>query len=203
MIQLYGIPASRAFRSLWMLEELGVPYENVPTHYATDAKKPEYLRINPNGRIPALVDDDGTTVWESMAINLYLAEKYGRDLYPRDAAGRAHALQWSIFAMTEIEPPALEILRHRRELPEAQRDPAAAAAAVEKLRQPLGVLEGALDGHEFLIGDRFTVADLNVAAVLFWAPRIGRVDLSPWPRVQRWFEACFGRPAVKRAQGRR
>ncbi len=202
MIKLYGIPASRAFRSLWMLEELGIPYENVPTHMATDAKQPEYLKINPNGRIPTLVDDDGTVVWESMAINLYLAEKYGKDLMPRSAAERGHAFQWSLFAMTEVEPPALEILRHRAFLPEAERDPAAASAAEEKLERPLGVLDGALRGREHLVGDRFTVADLNVASVLSWA-RAGRVDLSPWPDTQRWLGACLGRPTVHKAQGRR
>ena len=75
MIKLYGVPLSRAFRSLWALEEIGVEYENVPVNFVDDAKKPQYLAINPNGRIPALVDGD-LTLFESMAINLYLARKY-------------------------------------------------------------------------------------------------------------------------------
>ena len=88
MIKLYGIRQSRAMRSLWALEELGVPYENVPINFATDAKKPEYLKINPNGRIPALVDGD-VALFESMAINLYLAKKYDKTgLYPRSLETR-------------------------------------------------------------------------------------------------------------------
>ncbi len=77
MIKLYGIPASRAARCLWMLEELDLEYENVPTHFIGDSKKPDYLKLNPNGKLPTL-DDDGLVVWESMAINLYLARKYPR-----------------------------------------------------------------------------------------------------------------------------
>jgi glutathione S-transferase len=75
MIKLYGVTASRASRSLWALEEVGVNYEQVPVHFLADTKKPEYLAINPNGRIPALVDGD-FKLFESMAINLYLAKKY-------------------------------------------------------------------------------------------------------------------------------
>jgi glutathione S-transferase len=87
MLKLYGIPGSRAFRNLWMLEELGVPYENVPTHFANgDTKKPEYLKLNPNGHIPTLVDD-GVAYWESMAINLHLARKYDKGLQPTTLVG--------------------------------------------------------------------------------------------------------------------
>ncbi len=75
-MKLYGIAGSRAMRSLWAAEEVGVEYEHVPTHFIGDSKKPDYLAINPNGRVPALVDGD-VTLFESMAINLYLARKYG------------------------------------------------------------------------------------------------------------------------------
>ena len=96
MITLYGTPLSRAGRCLWMLEEVGVPFTNVPTLFAGEAQTAEFRRLNPNGRIPVL-DDDGTIVWESMAINLHLAEKYDKGFRPKPGAERAHILQWSFW----------------------------------------------------------------------------------------------------------
>ena len=199
MIKLYGVRQSRAMRSLWALEELGVPYENVPTQFATDAKKPDFLAINPNGRIPALVDGD-VTLFESMAINLYLAKKYDKQgFYPKSAVDEARAIQWSIWGMTEIEPALLQLLTHRAFLPAAQRDETLAQAALDKLAQPLHVLDGALADRKHLLGDAFTIADLNVASVLSWA-RIVKMDLSKTPNVARWFGECCGRPAFTKAQ---
>jgi glutathione S-transferase len=199
MIKLYGVRQSRAMRSLWALEEIGVPYQNVPTHFATDAKQPDFLAINPNGRIPALVDGD-VTLFESMAINLYLAKKYDQQgLYPKSAAGEARAIQWSFWGMTEIEPALLQVLIHRAFLPEAQRDAALAKAGEEKLAQPLRVLDGALAGHKYLLGDAFTIADLNLASVLSWA-RLIKLDLSKTPNVGRWLGECCARPSFAKAQ---
>ena len=200
MIKLYGVPMSRASRSLWMLEELGVPYENVPTSFVGDVQKPEYLAKNPNGRIPTL-DDDGTLVWESMAINLHLAEKYDKGFRPRSLEERAHTVQWSFWGMTEIEPGLIEAFVNRVMLPEAQRNQAAGDAGEQKLQRPLAVLDKELGRRRFLLGDRFTLADLNVASVLLIAP-MARIDLSKYPNVQRWLAACSDRPAAKKALGR-
>ena len=200
MIKLYGVPMSRASRCLWMLEELGVPYENVPTSFVGDAQKPDYLKVNPNGRIPAL-DDDGTLVWESMAINLHLAEKYDKGFRPRSLEERAHTVQWSFWGMTEIEPGLIEAFVNRVMLPEAQRNQAAGDAGEQKLQRPLAVLDKELGRRRFLLGDRFTLADLNVASVLLIAP-MARIDLSKYPNVQRWLAACSDRPAAKKALGR-
>ena len=101
-LTVYGQTQSRAQRALWMAEELGIEYQHVPTRFADEAKLPVYLRVNPNGRIPA-IDDDGFLVWESMAINLYLAKKYGGDLGPKDLQEDAVATQWSFWVMTEVE----------------------------------------------------------------------------------------------------
>jgi len=199
MIKLYGIRQSRAIRSLWALEELGLQYEHVPTNFTTDAKKPEYLAINPNGRIPALVDGD-VTLFESMAINLYLAKKYDtKGLYPKAAADEARAIQWSFWAMTETEQALLQVLMNRVFLPEPQRDEAAALAGVEKLAQPLRVLDGALAGKKYLLGDGFTIADLNVASVMAWALFV-KLDMAKTPNVGRWLGECCGRPSFARAQ---
>jgi len=199
MIKLYGVPMSRALRSLWALEEVGVEYENVPVNFLDDAKKPQYLAINPNGRIPALVDGD-VTLFESMAINLYLAKKYDGGLQPKSLEDEARAVQWSFWGMTELEPHLLKILLNRVLLPEDQRDAAEADAGGAALEAPLRVLDGALAEHSYLLGDTFTIADLNVASVLSWASFVG-FDLSGFARVKAWFDACLGRPAVARARG--
>ena len=199
MIKLYGIPASRAFRSLWAIEEVGVEYEHVPVHFVGDSKKPEYLEINPNGRIPALVDGD-VTLFESMAINLYLAKRYGGDLYPKTTEDEGRALQWSFWGMTELEPSLIKILMHRLLLPEDQRVPAEADAGAEVLQAPLRVLDDALAERPFLLGGAFSIADLNVASVLSLAGFAG-FDFSSFERAKRWFDTCMARPAAGRAQG--
>jgi glutathione S-transferase len=198
MITLYGTPGSRAVRTLWMLEELGLPYENIPTHFANgDTKKPEYLALNPNGRIPTLVDD-GKAFWESMAINLYLAKKYDKGLQPKTLEDEAHAIQWSVWAMTEVETPLIEVLLHRMFLPAEQREEKLAQAGLEKLQAPLRVLDAQLATRKHVLGDQYTVADVNLASVLSWAPLV-QIDLSAYPHLTRWLTECSTRPAAKAA----
>jgi glutathione S-transferase len=201
MIQLHGVRMSRATRCLWMLEELGLRYESLPVSFVGDVQKPEYKKLNPNARVPTLVDDDGTVIWESMAINLYLAEKYDGGFRPKDAAERGRVLQWSFWGMTEIEPGLIQALRHRVMLPEAERDASLADAGEAQLQRPLAVLDAELRARPFLAGDRFSAADLNVASVLAIAP-MSRVDLTKYPNVARWLAECTSRPAAKQAFGR-
>jgi glutathione S-transferase len=198
MITLHGIPRSRAMRALWMLEELGVPYRNEKVSFAGGTRTPEFLKLNPNGHIPVLQDGD-FVLWESMAINLYLARRYGEGLWPRTVEGEGHAFQWSVWAMTELEEPVITTFLHRVMLPAEQRDPARADAAAERFRAPLGVLESRLAGREYLLGPDFTVADLNVASVICLAPLVG-LDLSGAPAVQGWLGRCTARPAFARVQ---
>jgi glutathione S-transferase len=201
VLKVYGVAQSRAMRALWMAEECGVPYEHVPTHFQTDAKKEDYLRINPNGRIPA-IDDDGVVVWESMAINLYLAKKYGKDLGPRNLAEEAATNQWSFWVMTEVEKPLLGALFARTGMMGVKKDDVEAVRLFGELKRPLDVLNTHLASRSWLVGERFTVADLNVASVLSWA-QMGRFDLSPWPKVAAWLERCTSRPGAVKARGGR
>ena len=198
MIKLYGISGSRALRSLWAAEEIGLEYEHVPVHFAGDSKKPEYLAINPNGRVPALVDGD-LVLFESQAINLYLARRYGGALWPEGEDDQARAIQWSFWGMTEIEPPIMTAFLNRVMLPEAQRDAAAADQAEKQIARPLDVLEKHLEGRNSLLGDAFTIADLNLAGVLSMSA-MGKIDLSGWPNVTRWLGACTSRPSFAKAR---
>jgi glutathione S-transferase len=200
MIKLYGVPASRAFRALWMLEELGLAYQNVPVGFATgETRSAEFLKLNPNGHIPVLIDGE-VVLWESMAINLYLARTYGSgSLWPATVADEGRVFQWSFWVMTEVEGALLAVLLHRRIFPEAQRDPGLAAEGEAQLATPFGVLEGALRGRAYLLGESFSVADLNVASVLGWAA-IVRLDLGRWPLLAAWLGRCAERPAYRKVR---
>lgn len=199
MIKMYGTSRSRAGRSLWAVEELGLKYEHVPVATAGgETRKAEYLKINPNGHIPA-IEDDGTIVWESMAVNLYLAEKYGKGgLWPATVEQHAACYQWSIWGMTELEPLLMTIFLNRIMLSKEQRNESAAAKAVEDIKVPFKVLDDHLQGREYLLGNEFTIADLNVASVLTLAGFL-RLDYSATPTAEKWLQKCVGRPANQKA----
>jgi glutathione S-transferase len=198
MTTLYGTSQSRAARSLWALEELGVKYTHVPTSFNGETRTPEFLKINPNGHVPAL-EDDGEIFWESMAINLHLAEKYGKaPMWPASVTDRGHAYQWSFWAMTEIEPHLLAILMHKLFLPAEQRSEKAVAAASDALKAPLGVLDAHLKGRQYLLANDFTIADLNTASVLSLAAFVQH-DISSTPAAKAWYDRCLARPAFQKA----
>lgn len=198
MLKLYGTSKSRSARSLWALEELGLKYEHVPVEVAK-VKSPEHLKLNPNGHIPVL-EDDGKIFWESMAINLYLAAKYGKaPLWPESHEDRGHAVQWSFWGMTEAEPHLLTILRNRMLLPPEQRNEQAAIAAVAAMQGPLKVLDGALKGRDHLLGKDFTIADLNASSVLSFAV-LAKLDMTATPTAQAWLGKCLGREAFKKVR---
>ena len=199
MLQIYGNPRSRAMRCLWMLEEMGEPYQLIEKSIRTDElQSAEYLRLNPNARIPTLVDGD-LVLWESMAINLYLAQKYEGPMHSVGPTVLGLAAQWSFWAMLELEGLLLELLNHRAVLPEFARDPSYAERDELLLRRPLGVLNNSLRGRDHLAGGNFTVADLNVASILAWG-KMARLDLSAHPDVARWLDSCLTRPAYGRVR---
>lgn len=201
MITLYGVAASRAFRPLWMLEELALPYRLESIDFrAGETETTAYHEINPNGKIPTLIDGELKLV-ESMAINLYLASRYGREqgFWPEEAAGEGLAYQWSFWVMGELELPLLTLLQHKRMLPAEQRDPIKVRQSEGAIRRPLSILQSALAGRDYLLDERFSVADLNVAAVVIWS-KPARVSLTDYPDLKSWLERCTTRPACKRAQ---
>ncbi len=207
MLKIYGIKGSRASRTLWLCRELGLQYEQVPVSFADPTTKtPEFLAVNPSGKIPA-IDDEGFHLSESMAINIYLAKKHASALSLKDLQGEALVLQWSFWVMTEIEKPLLQVMFQHMKLPD---DPQAAKyfrernplnpevekMNVELLEKPLTVLNQHLSKCEYLVGNDFTVADLNVASVLSWAFP-AKLDLSTKPHVQQWLNRCMARPAAR------
>jgi glutathione S-transferase len=200
-IKLYGLAASRAVRVVWMLHELGLPFEHDPISFA-DArlKEPPYAQLNPNARIPTLVVD-GFAIYESLAINLYLADKFGGALALKGAEERGMAAQWSLWAMTEIDKDITIWAFNSFIKPEHERDSTAAQVSLAVLQRPLAALELSLQDRDYLVGNRFTVADLNVAAVLY---RALVMDLSAYPKVSSWLTKCWGREAAlsaRRARG--
>ncbi len=197
-LRIYGISGSRAIRSLWAIEETGQTYEHIKTNFAEDSKSADYLAVNPNGRIPALVDGE-LILFESMAINLYLARKYAPDLYPASEADQAKTMQWSVWGISEIEPLQMQIVIQSFFTPKDKQNPKVIASAANSLKRPLAVLDNTLADSAFLLGDKFGIADLNVAAVMLLLDMV-KHDYSEFTHVSRWAQACYNRPALKRAQ---
>ncbi len=195
MIVLYGKASSRTSRNLWALEELGVPYRHVPHDYRTgDTRNPDYLAINPAGKIPALADGE-VVMTESLAMNIYLAQTYGQGgLWPATPGAQAKCLQWTLWAATELEPPAVGRVIEFFFKAEADRDQKQIAALAERTKPVLNVLAAALKSSPYLAGATFTIADLNVAAVAEYLVR-SNFDLSPWPVVETWVKTSLARPA--------
>ncbi len=202
-LKIYGIAASRASRPLWVLEELGVPYERVKVDYKDGGtRKPDMLAINPNGHIPAL-DDDGIVVWESMACSLYLARKFADHgelkLGAQDLKEEAEILRWTFWSVTELEKDALTVLMHRLAMPADGRDANLAEQAEKRVMVPLRVLEAHLARQPWLGGERFTVADINVASIAAWI-RPAAAVMANFPAVQAWLKKCLDRPAQQRVR---
>ena len=196
-LRIYGIARTRAFRALWVAEELGLDYEHIPVEIGdAGARTPEFLAINPNGRLPA-IDDDGFVLFESLAITLYLAKKHSSGgLYPGTLADEAKAWQWTLWAVTEVDRGVNIWSLHAIRLPPDERDATKRAEALTVLAAPFKVLDGALAGRQYLVGDGFTIADLNVAAIV---SRAIDMDLGAAPHLKAWLTRCLERPAARAA----
>ncbi|MGL4320004.1 MAG: glutathione S-transferase family protein [Paracoccaceae bacterium] len=208
MITLYGVARSRASRPIWLLGEIGLDYAHVPVVQAYRLKdaqaadaplntaSPAYLAINPQGQIPCLTDG-ALTLTESMSITLYLAATHGGDLGPRDAGEAALMAQWALHAVASVETPALEIMLTQTnggaETPEGA---GAIAVAAERLRRPLARLEVHLAQHRFLVGGRFTVADINTAECVRYAQGHAAL-MAEFPVLSGWLARLHARPAFQ------
>jgi glutathione S-transferase len=196
----YYSPMSSATRIHWALEELGVPYDKVKLDLAAgDQRKPEYLALNPNGKVPLLVAD-GVPIFESAAILIYLGETLGVDegLFPALGPERAEALKWIAWSGVTLGEAAGRILRNALDrFPAEQRNEKAGEAAKKDLFELWGIVDRALEGKEYLVGGRFTFADMAVVGFTMITGRIG-VDLGAYKNVGQWAGRCMSRPAIGR-----
>ncbi len=197
-LTIYGVLRSRASRPIWLAKELGLAYRHVPViqgYRLPDAAAPDaplnttsaaFRAVNPNGLVPS-VDDDGLVLHESMAITLHLARKHGGPLAPRNGTEEALATMWSFWAVTTVETPALS----------TREGADAIARAMPGLDRAFAVLDAALrDGGGWLVGGRFTVADLNVAEVVRYAAGVPAL-FEKHQAVRDWLAACHARPAFQ------
>jgi glutathione S-transferase len=184
MITLYGISGSRASRNMWMLKELGLDYIHVPVNDHTgETRSAEFMQLNPNGKVPLLVDGE-LSLFESIAINLHIVRKYGADLWFEDIDLQGKATQWSIWAMIEIDENIMHVLSANNEA-QAQKEFA-------HLRQAAKVIDDFLQSREYLIGDKFSAADLNTAAC-FSGGAFMRYNFAEFINLSRWLKRCYSR----------
>ncbi len=198
-LRIYGVAKSRTFRTLWTAMEVGIDYEHVTVGFDAQGTQSNWFRrINPNAVVPAIQEGD-FTLCESLAINLYLAKRYGKGLYPATIEDEARTWQWTLWAATEVERHVVTVLAQRLFVAPEKRSQAAIDDALGALPRPLGVLDRTLAGPPHLLGDRFTIADLNVAGVLY-AAYVNQYAVQDHPNVMAWLGRCFERPAAKEAR---
>jgi glutathione S-transferase len=213
-MKLYGVVRSRATRPLWALLETGLPFEHVPVTQAARLPDPQaagaplntasaaFLAINPMGQVPAF-EDAGLVLTESLAIVLHIARKAGAPFGPRDAAEDALMQNWALFVASSVEPGTLDILyplmEGAKDTPEGQ---ARMARGVAALVRPVARIEAHLGAHEWLVGDRFTAADVCLAEALRYAQGHAPA-LAPFPATRAWLARCQARPAFQQLMAMR
>ncbi|MDH4413945.1 MAG: glutathione S-transferase family protein [Rhizobium sp.] len=208
MLKIYGVYKSRATRILWLMEELGAPFELKPVLQAykladpmaegarLNTRSPEFLAVNPMGSIPT-IEDDGLVLNESLAQTLYVAKKHGGTLAPRDLNEEAQMLQWSLFAATSIEADALKISMANASGKLASAEGQAEAAEIAKLlARPFGVLEKHFTQHDYAVGGRFTVADINLSEIVRYAQAYQPL-FDAHPKTAEWLARIQARPGFK------
>ncbi|AFT68629.1 Glutathione S-transferase domain protein [Alloalcanivorax dieselolei B5] len=195
MIKLYGTPPTRALRVIWLLNELGLEYQMLPVDILRgETRQPDFLALNPAGKVPVLVDGD-LVITESSAIQLYLADKYSQaGFIPETVEDRAKMYRWIFFLATEIEQPLWRIARHTFLYPEEKQLPQDVDLARQECLEMLAVLEQHMKTHEFMVAGRLSVADFNAAYTLDWANE--EEMLGDMPRLTEYLKAMYSRPAA-------
>jgi glutathione S-transferase len=192
-MKLYEFPPTRSIRVRWTLQELGVPFQAVTVNLPKgEHRRPEFLAINPAGKIPVLVDGD-LVLTESVAIVRYLGEKYPeKGFLPTDRAERGQCDQWLLFAATELEQPLWRIARHTSLYPEAERLPADVTIAKREFKEMAAVLDEHMRDREFVVGDHVSIADFVVAYTLDWGDEAGLLD--DFPQLAAYVKRMYARP---------
>jgi glutathione S-transferase len=194
-MKLYGFGPTRSLRALWGLKELDADFEFIPVDLlAGEHKRPDFLRLNPAGKVPVLVDGD-LIIPESAAIVLYLADKFReKGLLPLDLRQRAQAYRWIMFVVTELEQPLWRISKHTALYPEDKCLPADIALTREKFLAMAAVLDSHLEGRRFIVGDRITAADCVTAYLIDWANEFQLID--NFAQLRNYVERMYARPTA-------
>lgn len=202
VLTVYGCANTRSSRVLWALEEAGVEYEYVAVDLRAGAGwKPEYLALNPGGKVPTLVDDE-LVLTESAAVCTYIGDRFptSRLTPPAGSLERARYNQWCYFVLSELEQPLWTMAKHRFALPERRRVPAVLATAHWEFTVAAKVLAAGLGRREFIVDDRFTAADILIAHTLTWALAF-ELPLEH-DHLKAYAERLLSRPAWGRAHER-
>lgn len=199
MIKIYGSPMSSSGRCFWCLEEVGQEYEAQAIDFKKgEHKSPDFLKINPNGKLPALIDGD-FTIWESMAINFYLAKAYKPELLGKNDQENGIVHQWSIWSVADLQAPIIAAFIELVFVPEDKRDQNKIAQAIEKAKPLLETLNQNLEGKDYIIGEDFSLADINVASVVAICEHI-QLDLSSYTSINKWMNRLSERPSFIKYQ---
>ena len=192
-MKLYEFAPTRSIRVRWTLQELGVDFEAITVNLAAgEHRRPEFLKVNPAGKLPVLVDGN-LVLSESVAIVKYLAEKYpDRGLLPTSLQERAEVDRWLLFTATELEQPLWRISRHSSIYPVNDRIPADIPLASREFKEMAAVAEQHFKDRRFVVGDHATVADFVLAYTLDWANEIGL--LADCPSLRAYIERMYSRP---------
>jgi glutathione S-transferase len=202
MITLYGSPRSSAGRCIWTLEEAGIPYTLKDVDMKNKEHKSEaYLKINPMGKVPAMTDGN-VTLFESMAINYYIAEKYKKELLGTNELEKGLSMQWSFWSTSELQPPIIEIFIQKVFMPDDKRDQSIIEDNLKKIPSLLTVLNKSLKEKKYLSGSHFTIGDINTASVVSICSMIG-IDFTDYPNVKNWLHSMNERPAFQKYQSLR
>lgn len=202
-LTFYWSPMSTAVITDLVLEELAVPCERIRVDIRKgETRAQEFLRVNPNGKVPVLVHD-GTAIWESAAITLYLGETFGvaRGLYPAPGPQRGEAMKWVVWTNVSLGDAFGRWVRNTSDwFPVEQHNAKAAEAALADTRGCLQILDRALTGREYLLAG-YTLTDTHVNSLIDWL-RLMKVDFSDYPHLNAWSQRCAARPAYGRAMAR-
>ncbi|SDE14710.1 glutathione S-transferase family protein [Paraburkholderia lycopersici] len=192
-MKLYGFAGTRSQRALWGLKEVDADFEYISVNLLEgEHRQPAFLRINPAGKVPVLIDGD-RVIPESAAIVLYLADKYPeKALLPADPDDRAQAYRWTLFAVTELEQPLWRIARHTLLYPPDKRLAADIELAREDFKVMAAILDEHLEGRDFIVGDRLSAADCVTVYLMDWANELTLLD--GFPRLQAYLERLYARP---------
>lgn len=202
MITIYGSSRSSAGRCIWALEEAGVAFTQKDVDMKNkEHKSPEFLKINPMGKIPAMIDGE-ITLFESMAINYYIADTYKKELLGTTALEKGLSMQWSFWAVSELQPPIIEAFIQKVFVPEDKRDNNLIEKNLNKLPDLLSVLNNSLADRKYLAGNQFTIGDINTASVVSICSAMG-IDLGTYPNIKKWLGVISERPAFQKYQGHR